>query len=106
MSISIKGEYMKKLLLALSSVSFFVNATEDFESVGSEMMENMSEVASGAQNFVSSLSWHMKLMMFWSSLSSVYKVMAVVVLGLLVLWIVCKLKHCRKGSSCSSRCDK
>jgi hypothetical protein len=96
----LKGEFMKKLLFALSSVSFLVKASEEAESVGEQMSDAMQSMESMAQDVMSNMSWKMKIMLYWSSMSSMHK-MVVVGLGVvLVLWILCKLMHHRKDSCC------
>lgn len=96
---------MKKLLLMLSSVSLFVQAEDEIESMESEMSDAMSDVASKTSDMMSSLSYKMKIMMYWSSMSTMHKLIVGGLAVLLVFWILCKLMHHRKGS-CSCGCGK
>jgi hypothetical protein len=94
---------MKKLFLALSSVSFVIKAEDEMESIGEQMSDAMSDMVSKADDMISSLSYKMKIMIYWSSLSSLHKMVIIGLAGLAVLWIICKLMHCRTAS-CSCGC--
>ena len=100
----IKGEFMKKNLLALLSTSFLVRASQDSESMSSDMSQAMPDVPQSTSDMMSSLSWKAKAMLYWSTLSSMHKIIISVLVALAVLWILCKLMHCRKGGSCSCGC--
>ncbi len=90
---------MKKLL-SLVSISFLLKAEDAVESVGDEMIDAMQDLTSAANEMVSNLSWKMKFMLYWSSISFIHK-MIIVGLGVIfILWIVCKLMHRRKDSCC------
>lgn len=91
---------MKKLLLALSSVSFLARAEEEMESVGEHMSDVMEGMQSMADEVISHMSWKMKLMLYWNSMSSVHKMIVIGLAVVLVLWILCKIMHRRKDSCC------
>lgn len=95
---------MKKSLLALLSMSFLVRASEQLESMSSEMADSMPDVSQTSSDVMASLSWKAKAMLYWASLSSMHKIIVSVLVVLAVLWIMCKLMHCRKGGSCSCGC--
>jgi hypothetical protein len=95
---------MKKLLLGLLSMSWLVKASEEMESGLSEASNMMSDVGAGASDLMSSLSWKTKLMIYWASMSSMHKIIALILVVLAVLWIAHRLMHCRKGGSCSCGC--
>ncbi|MBP6892417.1 hypothetical protein KBB68_02440 [Candidatus Babeliales bacterium] len=91
---------MKKLLLALLSVSFLARAEEEMESVGEQMADAMEGMQSMADEVISHLSWKVKLMLYWNSMSLVHKMIIVGLVVVFVLWILCKIMHRRKDSCC------
>ncbi len=91
---------MKKLLFALSSISWLVQAEEEMESVGEQIADAMEGVTSAANEMISNLSWKTKLMLYWSSMSSLHKMIVFGLVVVLILWIGCKLMHRRKDSCC------
>ncbi len=91
---------MKKLLIALSSISFLARAEEEMESVGEQIADAMEGVTSAANEMISNLSWKTKLMLYWYSMSSLHKMIVLGLVVVLVLWIVFKLMHRRKDSCC------
>lgn len=96
---------MKKILLALSSISFLMRAEDDMESMAEKMSDTISDMSSRVDDVMSSLSYKMKIMMYWYSMSFVHKMILVGLGVLLMFWILCKLMHHRKGS-CSCGCGK
>lgn len=97
---------MKKLLLALSSFSFLIKAEDEMESIGDQMSQAMSDMTTKASDIMSEMSYKMKIMMFWYSMSTMHKLILAGLAALLVFWIVCKIMHHRKGGSCSCGCGK
>ena len=91
---------MKKLLLGLSSISFLVKAEEEMESVGEKIADAMQDMQSMADEVISHMSWKMKLMLYWNSMSMMHKLIVVGLGVVLVLWILCKIMHRRKDSCC------
>ena len=92
---------MKKLISLFSSMSVLVQAAQDeSESIGSQMADAMSGMADAANDVMSSMSYKMKIMLFWASMSSMHKIIIVGLGVVVVLWIICKLMHRRKDSCC------
>lgn len=95
---------MKKLISLLSISSWVIPAAQDeAESIGSQMAEAVSGMQAAANEVMSSMSYKMKIMLFWASMSSMHKLIIVGLGVLVVFWILCKLMHHRKGS-CSCGC--
>ena len=92
---------MKKLISQFSRMSVLVQAAQDeSESIGSQMADAMSGMADAANDVMSSMSYKMKIMLFWASMSSMHKIIIVGLGVVVVLWIICKLMHRRKDSCC------
>lgn len=87
---------MKKLLLTLMSVPFFAKASEELES----MEQPLSDIMPSMPEEVYELGWKMKAMMYWASLSTMHKMILAAILGLVALWIICKIFKCGKSCSC------
>lgn len=91
---------MKKLLLSLLSTPWLVQAEEEMESVGEQIADAMEGVSSAANEMIANMSWKMKFMLYWSSMSSLHKMIVAGLVVVLVLWILCKIMHRRKDSCC------
>lgn len=77
--------------------SSMVKAGEELHDVMGEMTDVMQDVATTTDAMISRLSWQTKLMLYWSSLSPMYKILIVGVLLALIVFIVSKIFGCRKN---------
>jgi hypothetical protein len=74
----------------------FLLVADQMRDVMGEMTDVMQDAAAATDSIMSHLSWKMKLMLYWDSLSSMHKVVIVAVIALIVFFIVKKLFGCHK----------
>lgn len=92
---------MKKIFLGLLTSTWVLKASEELESLEKEAGEIFSDVS---EKISDSLSWKMKLMLYWHAMSSMHKMIAVGLITLFVVWIVFRLLKIGKCSSCTCGC--
>jgi hypothetical protein len=66
----------------------------------SDASDIFSDMTQGMDDMLQSLSWKMKLMMYWNSLSQIHKIIGLVVFALIAFFIICKVFKCVKKCSC------
>lgn len=92
---------MKKIFLGLLTSSWVLNALEDFKDLEEEVGEAFSDVS---EKISESLSWKMKLMLYWHVMSTMHKMIVIGLVALVIVWIVFRLLKIGKCSSCTCGC--
>ncbi|MBP7854769.1 hypothetical protein KAZ82_02400 [Candidatus Babeliales bacterium] len=82
---------MKKLLVAFAPLVNTVMADMPIT-----IMEDVVEMPERMAETMANLSWKMKLMIYWHSLSTVHKLIAVGLIAIVILFILCKIFKCKK----------